>query len=163
MDKYPGKRLKGISWRTVRDATGHPRSIQLVELAELFRQPDIAWLNVQYGDYSADIAALAALGLEPPWDDLSVDQTNDIDGLAAQLCAFDSLVSISNTTVHMAGALGVDAHLMLPKSRPVIWYWGYEGDHTPWYPSITIHRNKREDDWHDFAIELARDLRENRR
>ena len=67
-------------------------------------------------------------------------------------------MSISNTTVHLAGALGVTAHLLLPRHRPVMWYWGYDGAQTPWYPSIHIHRNRREDSWDALAHDLAREL-----
>lgn len=155
----PGMRHFGISWRTVRDIGNVPRSIRLIELADLLRLDDIYWFNTQYGDYTDDVAALAAAaGIAVPWDDLGVDQTNDIDGLAAQLCAFDGLVSISNTTVHLAGALGVPSWLLLPKTRPVMWYWGYSGERTPWYPSVHIVRNREEQRWQALAAQLAKEL-----
>jgi tetratricopeptide (TPR) repeat protein len=156
--RAPGKRLIGLSWRTGREVASAPRSIRLIELEPLLRLPDTQWFNVQYGDYSRDIGEAAACNIPVPWDDLSIDQTQDIDGLAAQLCAFDALVSISNTTVHLAGALGVTSHLMLPKSRPVMWYWGYAGERSPWYPSVTIHRNAREDGWRELPASLAAEL-----
>lgn len=156
--RAPGKQHLALSWRTSREVANAPRSIRLVDLAPLLRLPDAKWFNVQYGEYAKDIGEAAALGLTVPWDDLGIDQTQDIDGLAAQLCAFDGLVSISNTTVHLAGALGVTAHLMLPASRPVMWYWGYAGTRTPWYPSIRLHRNTREDDWTELAQSIADSL-----
>jgi len=153
--RAPGKRRIGLSWRTAREVANAPRSVKLVDLEPLLRLPDTKWFNVQYGDYSQDIGEAAMRGIPVPWDDLGIDQTQDIDGLAAQLCAFDALVSISNTTVHLAGALGVPSHLLLPRTRPVMWYWGYSGIRSPWYPSIILHRNPREDDWTELAAALA--------
>lgn len=154
--EYPGKKIAGISWKSSREFVGGPgKSIALTDLAALLRLPDYTWFNVQYGDIAADLDAVAALDITPPRVDSAIDATNDIDLLAAQLLAFDTVVSTSNTTAHLAGALGVKCHLLLPKTRPVLWYWGYDGAGTPWYPSITIHRNAREDDWQDLAAAVA--------
>lgn len=56
------------------------------------------------------------------------------------------MVTTSNTTAHIAGALGVPCLVLLPRTRPVLWYWGYRGERTPWYPSLRLLRNEHEDD-----------------
>ena len=39
--------------------------------------------------------------------DSEIDQLADLDGFAAQIAALDAVVSISNTTIDMAGMIGV--------------------------------------------------------
>ena len=62
-------------------------------------------MDLQYGDTSAERAAVereTGIRIER----LDVDNTNDIDGLAALISACDLAVTVDNTTVHLAGALG---------------------------------------------------------
>jgi len=158
-EKFAGKQVAGISWKSKREYHNGPdKNVALADLAALLQLPAIAWLNIQYGDTRDDIERVAALGIEPPHAEPGLDPTQDIDGLAAHIAAFDFVVSTSNTTAHIAGALGVPCHLILPRTRPVLWYWGYDGSSTPWYPSIRIHRNPREDGWREFAGMLASEL-----
>ena len=103
-------------------------------------------------DFHAHVAAaLAAIAPD-------VDPTADIDGLVAQIAALDVIVTTSSTTAHLAGAVGAKGHVLLPKSRAIFWYWGYDGEHTPWYPSLTLHRNSREDEWATLGAHAARVL-----
>ena len=52
-----------------------------------------------------------------------IDNFNDIDGLASLIDACDCVVSVSNTTVHIAGAIGKETYLMLPQGEGRLWYW----------------------------------------
>ena len=52
-----------------------------------------------------------------------IDNFNDIDGLASLIDATDFVVSVSNTTVHIAGSIGKKTYLMLPNNRGKLWYW----------------------------------------
>jgi hypothetical protein len=156
--QFRAQRLAGISWKSARAPQGASKSMTLTDMGPLLALPHHAWFNLQYGDIAADLAEAAAAGLPQPLIDARIDATADIDGLLAQIAALDVVVSTSSTTAHLAGAVGATCHLLLPKSRAVFWYWGYEGEHTPWYPSVTIHRNAREDDWRELAARVARAL-----
>ncbi len=91
-------------------------------------------------------ALRAATGIEVVEAD-GVDTLNDLDGLAALITACDLVVSISNTTVHLAGALGTPTWVLLqdaPSRR-----WGQRGDGEPshWYESVRLFRQDSSDDW----------------
>ena len=43
-----------------------------------------------------------------------LDTYADIDGLAALMSNLDLVISVDNTTVHLAGALGVPVWVLLP-------------------------------------------------
>lgn len=115
----PGDRLLGISWRSTNARLADHKSIPLPLLAPLFVLPGITWISVQYGDVAADIATAGA----PVRIDDSIDAMRDMEGFAAQLGALDGIVSISNSAVHMAGALGVSCDLLLPLGAGRLWYW----------------------------------------
>ena len=67
--------------------------------------------------------------------DAEIDQLVDLDGFAAQIAALDAVVSISNTTIDMAGMLGVPTvHIRDDKASAI---WPQSGQ-SPWYPSMTF-------------------------
>ena len=77
--------------------------------------------------------------------DKEIDSLKDLDGFAAQVAAMDLIVSISNTTVHVAGALGVPAWVLLPNAP--MWRWMIDRDDTPWYPLVRLFRQNKRGDW----------------
>jgi hypothetical protein len=66
---------------------------------------------------------------------------HDLDRLSAQLCALDCVLTVSNSTAHLAGSLGVSTVVMLPRNPPQMWHWGRAGSTNSWYPSVTIARD----------------------
>lgn len=144
--RWPGRRLVGISWKSTRIMEGGAdKSFRLDDFLPLLQRTDCVFINLQYGKVAADIDALnTAAGSTLLHRDETIDASNDIDGLFAQIAALDAVVSTSNTTVHIAGALGVPTLVLLPKTRPVLWYWGYRGERTPWYSSLQLLRNGSE-------------------
>lgn len=155
--RWPGSRLVGVSWKSSRTMEGGAdKGVRLADFAPVFSVPATAFVNLQYGKVEDDIAAVRAAGLGDVFIDPDVDSMNDIDTLFAQIAALDLVVSTSNTTVHIAGALGTPCLLLLPKVRPILWYWGYRGESTPWYPSLTLMRNRAEDTWDELLKDVAR-------
>lgn len=154
----PGKKLVGLSWRSHRHLIGNSKSIPLLDLEPLLREPDCAFINLQYGNCSADFAQLRDASGLALYTASGIDNTHDIDGLFALVAALDGVVTSSNTTAHIAGALGKPTWLMIPGSRYVLWYWGHEGDRTPWYPSVRLFRGPPHRDWRALAGDVAADL-----
>lgn len=66
------------------------------------------------------------------------DQRQDLDGFAAQVAAVDAVVTISNTTAHMAGALGRPCIVLLDAQTGLT--WPASGDRTPFYPQTRLLR-----------------------
>lgn len=78
-----------------------------------------------------------------------VDNFNDIDSLAALISACDFVVTCSNSTAHIAGAIGKETYLLVPFSRGRHWYWSHIGENgqSLWYPSIKIIPQTIAGDW----------------
>ena len=69
-----------------------------------------------------------------------IDKFYDLDGLAALISACDHIVSIDNVTVHLAGALGQATRVLLPFACD--WRWMVDRSDSPWYPEMTLYRQK---------------------
>lgn len=145
-DMAGARRLIGLSWRSGNRRIGADKSIPLAALLPALRRPDVLWINLQYGDCAAELAAMRAAGIAIHHDD-GIDSFRDLDGFAAQIAALDGVVTVSNTTVHVAGGLGVPCRLLLPAGRGRLWYWPVTGNDCLWYRNIRITRQQQAGDW----------------
>lgn len=154
----PGDRLVGLSWRSANWHLGDYKSLSLETLLPLLRQPGHVWINLQYGDVAAEIDQLAQAHGVVIHRDPEIDPTRNLDGLAAQIAALDCVVSSSNSTVHIAGAIGKRCHVLLPAGRGRMWYWPREGGTSPWYASIRLLRQQKPGEWAPVVAEVVRRL-----
>jgi ADP-heptose:LPS heptosyltransferase len=118
----------------------------------LFARPNIRLVSLQYGDHEALEKQAAAAGA-PLLIDRGVDQFQNIDLFAAQIAAMDIVITIDNSTAHLAGALGVPTCLLLPFVPD--WRWLLARDDSPWYPTMTLFRQPRRDDWQSVVQKVA--------
>jgi tetratricopeptide (TPR) repeat protein len=147
-----GRRLVGLAWHTNSPRTGRKRSISLAQLAPLFAQAGVRWISLQYGDFDA-LEAQAQAADAPLLIDRQVDQMADIDLFAAQVAAMRRVITIDNSTAHLAGALGVPVWLLLPFAAD--WRWQEQRTDSPWYPSLRLFRQPRLGDWQSVIEQVA--------
>jgi len=148
-----GRSLVGLAWRTNSTKSGHKRSIDLLLMAPLFAEPNLRWISLQYGDLDV-LEQQATAAQAPVHIDRSVDQMADIDLFAAQVAAMDLVITIDNSTAHLAGALGVPVWLLLPFASD--WRWFENHFDSPWYPSLRIFRQQQRGDWKPVLEEVQR-------
>jgi len=139
-----GRLLVGLAWQTGNRKTGRKRSIDLRALAPVFALPGIRWISLQYGDFEA-LVQQAAAASAPILIDHGVDQFADIDRFAAQVAAMDHVLTIDNSTAHLAGALGLPVSLMLPFAAD--WRWLKDREDSPWYPTMRLFRQPDPGNW----------------
>ncbi|MGE4063266.1 MAG: tetratricopeptide repeat protein [Rhodospirillaceae bacterium] len=149
MNVKPGERLVGISWVSKNRTIGSNKTIDLIQWKEILSTPGIRFVDLQYGDTRqerAEFAKQTGLNLEHL---NGLDLTEDIDGLASLIGACDLVITVSNTTAHIAGAVGVPVWVLLPAKLGKFWYWGHEGKRTLWYDSARIIRQSHTEaqDW----------------
>ena len=142
-----GRILCGLSWQSKNPLTGPHKTLRIEDLAPVLQLPGIDFVDLQYGDTAPEQAqALAITGralLRAP----EIDNFNDLDGLAALIEACDVILTVSNTTAHLAAAIGKPVLLMLPFSMGLLWYWHTERKDSPWYPTARLFRQPATGDW----------------
>ena len=155
----PGTLLVGISWRSPGNyEIGWLKSHRLLDWAPILSTPGITFVNLQYGDCKADIThARDQIGADILHDD-DIDPLVDMDSFAAQVAAMDLVISVSNTTVHTAGALGIPCWVLAAKGRGRLWYWFRSKKNSPWYPSVRFLSQETEGNWAPVLSRCAQDL-----
>jgi ADP-heptose:LPS heptosyltransferase len=103
---------------------------------------------LQYGEH-ADLEREIADAGAPVLVERSVDQLADIDRFAAQVAAMDLVVSIDNSTAHLAGALGIPTWVLLPYAPD--WRWMLGREDSLWYPAMRLFRQETMGDWGPVA------------
>ena len=143
----------GIAWRSKTPFWGDIKSAPLAHWRPILATPGLRWVNLQYGDCDAELAAVKRETGVTVHVDPDVDQMADLDAFAAQVAALDLVITTSNTTAHMAGALGVPCRVMLPMVPD--WRWQLTAERALWYPRMCLHRQARRGDWRRPIAEIA--------
>jgi len=99
--------------------------------------------------------ATAPPGMVPLAADLA-----DFADTAAVLAGLDLLISVDTAIVHLAGALGRPAWVLLPAHPD--WRWQRHRADSPWYPSLRLFRQPAPGDWAGALDQVAAALRGSR-
>lgn len=152
-----GEGLKiGISWRGgIGKDLAAIRSIQ-PELWKPVLQSNAHFVNLQYGDCSKDIYQFKReTGVDIyDWDD--ADPLTDLDNFAAQISALDLIISVDNSTVHFAGAIGAPVWMLTPESAD--WRWMLDRDDSPWYSTVRLFRQNINENWSEVFSKIRIEL-----
>jgi ADP-heptose:LPS heptosyltransferase len=124
----------------------------------VLRAKTVKFVNLQYGDVDREIAEARNRTGAAILDFTDADQLADLDGFAAQIRMLDLVLSVDNTTVHMAGALGVPVVALLPLVPD--WRWKMRGTTSDWYPSVRLIRQDRRGYWATAMREASRVMEE---
>lgn len=133
--RKPGERMYGLVW------AGNPghnndrrRSLPQGALAPLTELPGVRFIALQLGPRRDEypIRSMAS-------------QITDFGTTAGILSHLDGLVTVDTSIAHLAGAMGKPCHVLLSASCD--WRWLLGRTDTPWYRSLTLHRQSRLGDW----------------
>ena len=68
----------------------------------------------------------------------NVDLFNDFESVISILKNLDLFVTVSNSTAHLAAALGIRTIVIYPKKTSTYYYWDYDDGFTPWYNNVRV-------------------------
>ncbi len=140
----------GILWKSLKAGAQRDRFFSPFEQwREVLSLDTVRFVNLQYGDSSAEMAAARDAGidiLEPE----GIDLKDDLDDLAALCRACDVVVGPSNATTNIAAASGAPVWLICP---PQTWL-RLNADHYPWYPQARLFAPPTLDDWSPAMAEI---------
>lgn len=132
-----GVRRIGLVW------AGNPghhndrrRSLPARALAPLLALENLHFISLQVGPRAG----------EYPIIDIS-PLLADYAETAAVIANLDAVVAVDTSVAHLAGAMGVPCHLLL--SFATDWRWQLQRQDSPWYASMSLHRQLHPGDWSD--------------
>ena len=149
-----GPKVWGLSWLSKNTDIGAEKSLGLRQLAPLWGHTDAQWVDLQYGDTSLERQSFGRETSHELHKLKEIDNFHDLEGLAALIMACQGVVTTSNSTVHLAGALNQRGSLLVPHGKGKLWYWHSVNGHSLWYPSIRIFEQSANGNW-DQAIAQA--------
>ena len=126
----------GLSWKSVVSIYGKLKSLNLNDFAPLIKNKR-QFINLQYGLVDEEIKRKENKNFNIYSFD-KIDLFNDLDSLMSILKNLDVFVSVSNSTAHIAAAMGVKTLLICPKKSSTYFYWSNENNKTPWYQNVKI-------------------------
>ena len=129
------------------------RSMSLDELAPVTSGIEGTWVSLQYGSVEEDLRIAEAANFKlTHW----AKAIADLDEFAALIEALDYVVTVCNTTVHYAGALGKQTLVLAPHIPE--WRYGLTTDRMPWYANVTVLRQSQLNDWSGVVVEAGKRL-----
>ena len=132
----------------------HIRSIPLENMESLFQQANFFIIQKELS-----VMDMVILKKYPEIKFMGEEIVNFSD-TAAIVENMDLIISIDTSLIHLAGALGKRAFLMLSWSSE--WRWLLERNETPWYKSIKIFRQKSAGDWYSVINEIEFELKKSK-
>lgn len=148
----------GLAWHSEAAVLGPRKSIALAALAAAVTRPGLELVCLQYGPVEAELAALRqATGTEVRTL-AGLDRRDDLEGMAALIESCDLVITISNATAHLSGALGRPTWLLL--HHVPYWPWQFAGEHCLWYDSVRLFRQRHGGIWQEPLAELGKALEE---
>lgn len=151
-------KVVGISWSSANRELGASKSSALADWADVLKVPGVRFVDLQYGDTTGAREELHRQhGLRLAHLD-DVDLYNDLEAAAALCAACDLVITVSNVTAHLAGALGRPVWLLAPVAKGRIWYWFSNRTDSPWYPSMRVLSQRAPGSWREVLAIVTQKL-----
>jgi Flp pilus assembly protein TadD len=143
----------GISWHSMNTDTGGLRTVTLEDMLPILRNPYVQFVSVQYGDHREYVASFNTQHGLDIWVDTDIDAFSSMDRFAAQVAALDQVITIANSTVHVAGSMGIPTWALIPKTPS--WRWQLHGEGNLWYKHLRLFRQSEHGKWGDAIETMA--------
>ncbi len=148
----------GVSWESYALTMNFRsrKSIPSAEFAEFTKGFKGSFINLQFPNPHKHENPTQQVVPENVHTLPGLDLKNDLEGLASLLHKVDHVVTVGNSVAHLCGAFGVPTTVLLPSVAD--WRWGFAGDKSVWYDSLTLHRNKDPNSWAALLAETKTKL-----
>ena len=167
LNALPRKPNIGIAWQGGVEHTRYDaRSFHPIELAPLFQSIDANWISLQYDATAQECVneVKEKLGVKIIHWPAAVEQKNpetgkmsEMDDYIALVSKLDIVVSVCQTAIHVAGALGIPT-LCLTPSEPSWRYGAGTSEDMPWYASVKLLRQEKAGEWQPVIVRATNEL-----
>jgi tetratricopeptide (TPR) repeat protein len=149
----------GISWQgSTEFRLDRTRSLPLAVLAPLAETAGARLISLQKGLGEEQIADVAFRDRIETLGERFDEDGGAFADTAAVMMNLDLVVCPNTAISHLAGALGCQVFLALPRAGD--WRWLLGRDDTPWYPTMRLFRQTTSGDWSDVINRMAQAIRE---
>ena len=108
---------------------------------------------MQYGSVEEDLAALPAVQHVDSFDPLGTTLS-----FAEVVASLDLVITVANTTAHVAACTETPVWVLLPKGFGCSWFWFREREDSPAYPGTRLFRQPVPGQWATVIEDVARSL-----
>ncbi len=136
LNTHKDKLKIGISWKSVVNIYGSLKSLTIKDFEPLFNEERVI-INLQYGDIDSDKKYIFEQNKHLEVFS-NLDLFNDIESCMGLLKNLDLFITVSNSTAHFAGALGIPTILICPKKSSTYYYWNTHTGSSIWYKNIKV-------------------------
>ncbi len=126
----------GISWKSVVSIYGNLKSLSIKDFEPIFKN-DRLIINLQYGNIEDDLNYLSNKEIDIK-NFKEIDLYNDIESCLGLLQNLNIFVTVSNSTAHFAGALGIKTIIICPKKSSTYYYWNIKKKSSIWYNNVKV-------------------------
>ncbi|MBF0346404.1 MAG: tetratricopeptide repeat protein [Magnetococcales bacterium] len=148
----PGFKI-GIAWRgNPKHKNDYQRSMNPSFLRPLCSVAGCCLVNLQKDPTPAEQAVFAGCD---HFIDLS-GMLHDFADTAAVVANLDLVIAVDTAIIHLAGAMGKKAWLLLPRVGD--WRWLRQREDSPWYPGLRLIRQLTPGQWQHCIDVVVRDL-----
>lgn len=137
---------RGGSWKTHKRA----RAMKLAQWAPILTTRGVDFVSVNYDD------GIALQEAEKHGIECAV-KSRDIEEAIAAIWSCDLVITVCQTAVHLAGAMGVPCWVLTPKRAA--WRYTGEGEQSRWYNSVRLFRQDDSEAWEPVVQRIAHELR----
>jgi hypothetical protein len=136
------KKRVGVAWSSVSGFKGDSkRSLMLSDFVKALPDEDFEYVCLQKEIKECDKAFFKSFGKIKFYG----DHLNDFSDTAALIECVDLVVTTCTSIPHLSAALGKETWILL--SYVPDWRWFMDGQNSPWYPSVSLFRQDKLDDW----------------
>ncbi|PLS68739.1 MAG: hypothetical protein CV045_06150 [Cyanobacteria bacterium M5B4] len=164
INSYPKKmttppRKIGIVWASGYRSTPNlyrlykQKTCPIGHFMELLSIPVVELYSFQVGKDAKDILPF----LQDRVIDLS-DRLQDFTDTVKLLREMDLLITVDTAVAHLGGAMGMPVWLLLPFAPD--WRWHQDRSDSVWYPTMTLFRQTKINDWQSVITQVKDKLKE---
>jgi len=149
----------GLNWQ---GSASNPRvtnnSVSLERFKNVLNNPSATFISLQKGSAVSDIEKFQFEENIINYDLLMDTGSKKFLDTAAIIKYLDLVITTDTAIAHLAGTLGTQTWLLLPKVSD--WRWLNSKDETIWYDNFRIYRQKVQGNWSDVFSRVEKDSQE---
>lgn len=151
--QLPAGRRVGVCWRSGLTTAARARHYApLGSWGPVWRVPGVVWINLQYDECTAEIAAVAAEHGVTIHRWAGDDLKNDLESVVGLLAALDGVVTAPTAVSSLAGAVGTPTWELDSGSDWTV----FGGERSPWFGSLrVVRKGVGEGGWETGLVRLA--------